>query len=369
MEKEHQDDVHEDVVSQEDSQPTESNQHTFTATCPPPPDITTCSAYDYNILSNIKCEHILPDNMREDSAGTQRGPSVDDRVVTGLQSVKSEGQRPELVEQQTIHPIMDTDLVLMKACNVKGLTEMKSDKNADPDEYSRTSNETRHWVVCPGGVLKEVKAEHTYGVSEIVSDEDFSENDAKMERESQLSVRERKHTDVEHFIGDTSGKASIHPNDLKCCERPQPIAKPFTCDACGKSFSRRYNLREHERIHSGFKPLICDKCGKSFSSPSNLKRHEIRHSGVRPFTCDTCGKSFTHACELEMHNRIHTGVKPFTCAKCGKSFARSSRLREHERMHTGVKPFTCDACGKSFTHSSSLREHERRHLGVKHFTL
>ena len=148
------DDVHEDVVSQEDSQPTESNQQTFTATCPPPPDITTCSSYDYSILSNIKCEQILPENIREDSVSSQIGLSVDDRVVTGLQSVKSEGQRPELVEQQTIHPIVDTDLLSMKSCNVKGLTEMKAEKKADPDEYSRTSNETIHWVVCPGGVLK-----------------------------------------------------------------------------------------------------------------------------------------------------------------------------------------------------------------------
>ena len=90
QEKEHQDDVHEDVVSQENSQPTESNQQTFTATCPLPPDITTCCSYDHNILSNIKCEQILPENMQEDSADSQRGRGVDERVVTGLQSVKCE---------------------------------------------------------------------------------------------------------------------------------------------------------------------------------------------------------------------------------------------------------------------------------------
>ena len=80
-----------------------------------------------------------------------------------------------------------------------------------------------------------------------MSDEDFSENDVKMERESQLSVRERKHTDAEHFIGDTRGKSSIHPNDLKCCERPQPIVKPFTCHGATisesmKEFTRVLNL-------------------------------------------------------------------------------------------------------------------------------
>ena len=234
QEKEHQDDVPEDVVSQENSQPTDSNQHTFTATCPLPPDITTCCSFDYNILSNIKCEQILPDNMQEDSADSQRGRGVDERVVTGLQSVKCEGQRPELIEQDTIPPFMDTYIVSMKSCNVEELTEMKPEKNADPDEYSRTSSETRHWVVCPHGVLEEVKPEHTHGVSDIVSVEDFSENDAKMECESQLSVRERNYTDVKHFIGDTSGKSFVHQNDIKGRERPHPIVKHFTCDACGK---------------------------------------------------------------------------------------------------------------------------------------
>ena len=167
---------------------------------------------DLKILRNIKCEQILPENMRENSADSQRGSSVDDRVVTGLQSVKCEGQRSGLIDQQTILPIMDTDNVLMKSCNVEELTEMKPEKNADPGEYSRTSSETRHWIVCPGGVLKEVKAEHTHGVSEILSVEDCSENDAKMKCESQLSVRERKHTGLTHFIGDTCGTSLIHPN-------------------------------------------------------------------------------------------------------------------------------------------------------------
>ena len=121
MEKEHQDDVHEDVVSQEDSQPTEyiTNQQTLAATCPLPPDIPTYCSFDYNFLPTVKCEQILPENMHEDNAGSQRWSSVDGRVITGLQSGKCEGQRPELNEQQTIHPIMDTDLLSMKSCKVK----------------------------------------------------------------------------------------------------------------------------------------------------------------------------------------------------------------------------------------------------------
>ena len=111
MEKEHQDDVHEDVVSREDSQSTEYiiNQQKLIATCPLPRDIPTYCSYDYNFLPNVKCEQILPESMPEDNAGSHRWSSVDDRVVTGLQSGKCEGQRPELNEQQTILPNMDTD--------------------------------------------------------------------------------------------------------------------------------------------------------------------------------------------------------------------------------------------------------------------
>ena len=382
MEKEHQYDVHEDVVSQEDSQPTEHiiNQHKLTATCPLPPDIPTYCSYDYYFLPNVKCEQILPESMPEDNAGSQRGPGVDGRVITGLQSaVKSEGQRPELNEQHIILPIMDTDRVSMKSCVVNELTEMKPEKNADPDEYNSTSSETRHWVVCPGGVLKEVKPEHTHGVSEILPVEDFGENvdniqyrsgtnDAKLECESPVIVRERIYTGVKHLIGDICGKSFIHPDDLENHERPQTIAKPFTCDACGKSFQQRKSLIRHERIHSGVKPFTCDKCGKSFGRSSILKEHERIHSDVKPFTCDTCGKSFRHAGTLRLHERIHTGIKPFTCDACGKSFIRISALRVHERKHSVVKPFTCETCGKSFTHAAALRYHERIHTRVKSFT-
>ena len=42
---------------------------------------------------------------------------------------------------------------------------VKPNKITHPDEYSgNSSDETIHWIVCPGGVLKEVKAESTVGV-------------------------------------------------------------------------------------------------------------------------------------------------------------------------------------------------------------
>ena len=347
----------------------------FSTTCPP--DITTCCSYDYNILSNIKYEQILPENMHEDSVDSQRGRGVGDRVVTGLKSVKCEVQRPALIEQQTILPIMDTHLVSMKSCNVK--EEMKPEKKADPGEYSRTSSETRHWVVSSDGVLEEVKSEHTYGVSDILSVEDFGANvdnvqywsgtnDAIMECESQLSVSERKYTGVKHYIGDTCGTSFSHQNAVKGRERPQLIVKHFTCDTCGKSFTRSSALREHDRIHTGVKPFTCDICGKQFNRSGGLKAHGRTHTGVKHFTCDACGKSFSRSNNLRVHEIMNSGVKPCCCNTCGRSLAETSTLRVHERIHSGVKPFTCDTCGKSFRHTGALREHERIHTGVKPFT-
>ena len=53
---------------------------------------------------------------------------------------------------------------------------MKRENNVHLGEYDRNSVETRHWVVCPLGVLEEVKAEHTLDVSEILPVEDGSHN-------------------------------------------------------------------------------------------------------------------------------------------------------------------------------------------------
>ena len=50
--------------------------------------------------------------------------------------------------------------------DVNELTEVKLEKT-EPDEHDRNSDETRHWIVCPGGVLKEVKAEPTIDFPDI----------------------------------------------------------------------------------------------------------------------------------------------------------------------------------------------------------
>ena len=224
--------------SQYDSHLTEPDidQHTVlsTASFPVPSDIPTTCSYDYEILQNIKCEHQLPENMARDNAGIQNGHNVDDRIVSGLLNVKCEEQRQEVDEQQAILPFMDKDQVPTRSCDVNKLTGVMPEKKTDSDECDRKSDGTRHWVVCPGGVLKEVKAEHTLGASDVLPHEDGSHNidqkpygssstnHVKMESESPLKFQEGTHPGVKHF----------------------------TCDTCGKSFAKFNSLKVHERTHT-----------------------------------------------------------------------------------------------------------------------
>ena len=312
---------HEEVVlqvSQHDSQPAESDVKqdtvlpTVSAIFPVSAINPTYCTNDYNI------EHKLPGDVLEDICSSQKETSVGGCIITGLRSVKCEKQLQELNEQQAILPFMDADKSSKWTCDVNEIDEVKPNKITHPDEYNVNSDETRHWIVCPGGVLKEVKVEHTVGVSDILSVEIGNLNDdkkhyyngtnhAKMECDSTLNVREKTDAGVKH--GDTCEKSFIHPSALDRHQRTHTLAKSDICDTCGKEFASSRTLKVHERIHTGIKPYSCDACGKSFRHFSSLKYHERRHTGVKPYNCDTCGKSFTTSSYLLVHDKNRHGTE------------------------------------------------------------
>ena len=161
-------------TSRKKTQPTESDikqeavLSPVYATCPVPASIpTTSCSCDCKILKNTQCEHKLPESMHEGGSDTdsQKAHSVDDRIVSGLQGVKCEKQRQELNEQRPILPSVNSLQASTLSYDVNELTEVKLEKTTEPDEHDRSSDETRHWIVCPGRVLKEGKAEPTIDIA------------------------------------------------------------------------------------------------------------------------------------------------------------------------------------------------------------
>ena len=330
-------------------------------------DISTYHINDYKIRQNIKCEREPSETTQEDNAYSHQIRGVHGHAITGLQTVTYGNLPQEITKHNVILSLGNSNEETTSTQFATDFTEVKQEMKSDSGGYGIATNSTRHWVTCPGGVLKEVKTEHTPDVSEILPDCGDSCGKSLL-HSNRIQTHKRKHTSAKPFTCDRCGKSFVHWSHLIRHERTHIYVKPFTCDTCGKSFIRSSHLTRHERTHTGVKPFTCDMCGKSFIQSSHLTEHVRTHTGMKPFDCAMCGKSFARSSYLKVHERTHTGVKPFHCDMCGKSFACASNLKGHERTHTGVKPFTCDICGKSFSFPTTLKMHERTHSGVKPFS-
>ena len=363
--------------------------------------IPTHRVDDCNVSQCITYAHERPEDVQAGDAHSRQVDGIHGNMVKCLLSVKCEEHSQALNEQSRVLPASSTDQETNWTNDANETIQVKQEKKEYPDGYDRSSEVTRHWVVCPDGVLEEVKTEHTSDISDILSGEDCNENvDCKLRtrtcthhnnsyddemngklstdptcyvastqsrrHDNVLKVQDRTSKGVKHYNCDTCGKQFAYLSQLKMHEMTHTGVKPFTCDTCRKSFAQSGALKMHERIHASVKHFTCT-CGKSFSRSGHLKMHEMRHKGIKPFACDICGKSFTQSGDLKRHKRIHTDVNTFRCGTCGKLFTRSGYLKLHEIIHTGVKHFMCDTCGKSFALLQDLKQHELRHEGVKPF--
>ena len=295
------------------------------------------------------------------------------------------------------------------------------------DECNSSSEETRKWVVCGGGLLKEVlKVDHTDW--SVETSKDSSENIDQKEQHNDETVSEISvtHKNVEPYITTKCTKQFMQSNHPNSHEQINIGEKQHTCTSNTYSI-----LKPNQRLHTcmklypdsrntGVKPNTCGRCGESFTTFISLKIHKtihahlshigvshtdvsrtdvcyagvshtgvgftgVSHTGVgftggKLYSCSTCGKLFTQSHNLKVHEKIHTGVsqtgvrhtgvsqtnvKLYSCSICGKSFTKSSDCKVHEMFHADVKVYTCGTCEKSFKSFSSLKTHERIHIGVK----
>ena len=97
------------------------------------------------------------------------------------------------------------------------------------------AGETRHWVVCDGGFLNEIKKHHTWSV------------------ETSTEENQRRVDNNISYIG-------AAPTTLEAC-----TSSAFTKDVTSSCHPNR-----RETIHTGVKAYTCSTCGKSFS---NLSSH------------------------------------------------------------------------------------------------
>ena len=376
----------------------------FSTYCEVSVDFLSHVSDDYQIVQNVKYE----DGQEEHIKCHREGDSVGGSEMRCLQSVKIEEERVQHSnDQETIIPFKSSAQISKSINGVNKFVDVKQEIKLDIGVRSSNSEETRHWIVCSGNVLKEVKAERAVSKPVTECSVDLYEKQQQCripnaeETETNLihvkssasglslsnSSRFDPDEDANKFACDTCGVSFTMSGSLQVdtschrrvktytchlctalrrsqCERNVPAkiltrVNYFSCSNCGKSFAQAGRLREQERIDSGVKPFTCTLCGKSIIQAGKLRRHERIQSGVKPFTCTLCGKSFSNAGNQRDHERIHSGVKPFTCTLCGKSFARAGCLRKHEVIHSGVKPFTCTLCGKSFSQKGNQRVHER----------
>ena len=259
-------DVHVEICSQlpdaiqEISQPTEADTNhdrvlsTVSKCSELSEDISTYCFDDYKIRQYIKYERESPETTQEDNTYCHQIHDFHEHVITGLPTVTYVNMRQEISKQNGILSFGNSNEEATS--DATDFTEVKQETRSDSDGYGGNTNFTRHWIACPGGVLKEVRAEHPPTVSEILPDENCGD--------SYLSDR----------------KSLPSSSCIKTHEPKHIGAKTFTCVTCGKSFARTSNLKVHERTHTGVKPFTCDMCGKSFTDSSNLKRHENTHTQV-----------------------------------------------------------------------------------------
>ena len=168
---------------------------------------------------------------------------------------------------------------------VKQEDHYDGDRNGGETIVKEEKGETRHWFVCDGGFLNEIKKPHAWSV------------------ETSADENERRVDNNSSYVGAV-------PTTFEPC----------TCSSFTKDVKSSCHPHGRKTIHAGVKAYICSTWGKSLSKSSSHSRHKSIDTGKRPYACSTCGTSFATDSQCKSHEKIHMIMKPYACSTCGKSF-------------------------------------------------
>ena len=227
-------------TTQQDSQVHESdfNQDTTCTACGDSHGGQRYCSDNNELLQNITVHDEQLEARQEH--GVCKQPTGNAHLKAGLETVKSE---EELNGQEHVLQFNNTGQLKMTH-SVNELVEVKQG-TIDINECGRDGEETRCWLVCADGVLKEVKAEHTQGVSESFSSELCSQN---------VDQKQYSNKQIKKIVRNVLLRKM---SSVKMQQLTSSNEKPYIFCTPGKSLKSLSSLKCHEKSH------ICAACGKS----------------------------------------------------------------------------------------------------------
>ena len=267
-------DVHTNAHSQDeqdDSQPTkpDMNKVIFRSMVPTDGavsvDILSHVSDDYQIVHNMKYEDEQEYNIKCHREGYSGGGSE----VRCLQSVKIEDEVQQSNDHESIEPFKYSAQISTAIKGVNKFVDIKQESGV----RSRSSEDTRHWIVCSGNVLKEVKAEQT--VSKSVT-------------ECRGYLYEKQQQCRMHNAGETETNLIY-----------------VKISASGLSLTQSSRLETDEDAYK----FACATCGTSFSISGSLQVDTSCHRRVKTYTCHLCTPLRASQCERNVPEKLLARVK------------------------------------------------------------
>ncbi|XP_062539773.1 transcription factor grauzone-like [Armigeres subalbatus] len=133
------------------------------------------------------------------------------------------------------------------------------------------------------------------------------------------------------------------------------------CEQCSQAFKSFNALQMHSvGEHNRRSYVYC--CDRRFNTRTRLYEHVLRHVNPEQFQCEICKRNCVDSEGLKRHKlKVHTPMEErlFKCDKCSKAFAQESVLNSHVRYHEAMenKEFPCGQCDKFFGNGALLKQH------------